>query len=118
LRDLFPYVYNLSPIEINILAVMRKNKKAVILDELSKEIDRDKINVFRSLQKLVSSGICSKETRASKHGGYYHLYNSIPLDKFKMETEERVKELEESIHRSMKKFENDLEMMVASYYRH
>lgn len=116
LKDLFLYVYDLSPLEMDLLITLVKKKNAMTLEELTKEADRDKSTTFRSLQKLVSLGICSKETKITKEGAYRHFYSSIPVEMFKVETEKRVKELEESIHRLMRKFENDLERMVASFY--
>lgn len=116
LKDLFLYVYDLSPLEMDLLITLVKKKNAMTLEELTKEADRDKSTTFRSLQKLVSLGICSKETKITKERAYRHFYSSIPVEMFKVETEKRVKELEESIHRLMRKFENDLERMVASFY--
>jgi predicted transcriptional regulator len=99
------------------LFIMTKNKEeALTLEELSKNADRDKSTTFRALQKLVGLGICIKEARTVKEGGYYHVYRAIDMESFKAETEKRVKELEQSIHRLLRKFEEDMDKAIASFY--
>jgi predicted transcriptional regulator len=117
LRDLFIYLYDLSPLEIDMLYILIRNKKPMTLEELAKKVDRDKSTVFRSLQKLVGLGICNKETKTLKEGGYYHAYSAIDIESFKIETEKRVKELEDSFHRLLKKFEEDIGRAILSYYQ-
>lgn len=116
IKDLFIYLYDLSPLDLDLLIIMIQNKKAMTLEELAKIADRDKSTTFRSLKKLVSLGICIKETKSIKEGGYYHLYSAVDVETFRMETEKRVKEIEQSFHRILKKFEEDLEKMILNYY--
>ena len=116
-KDLFIYLYDLSPLELDLLFILIKNKKPMTLEELAKKVNRDKSTVFRSLQKLVGLGICTKETKTLKEGGYYHAYNAIDIESFKMETEKRVKELEDSFHRLLKKFEEDIGKAISSFYQ-
>lgn len=87
------------------------------LDEVAEKVDRDKSTVFRSLQKLVGLGICNKETKTLKEGGYYHTYDAVDIESFKLETEKRVKELEVSFRRLLGKFENDMNTVVLSFYQ-
>jgi predicted transcriptional regulator len=114
-KDLFIYLYDLSPLDADLFFILMKSKKTVILEDLAKKINRDKSNVFRSIQKLVSSGICIKESRTIKGGGYYHVYSAVDTKTFKMETEKRVKELQVSFDRILRKFEEDIEDMVSSF---
>ena len=65
LRDLFIYLYDLSPLDLDILFLLIKEKKAMTLEQISTIADRDKSTTFRSLQKLVSLGICVKEILAA-----------------------------------------------------
>ena len=87
------------------------------LEDIAKIVNRDKTTVFRCAQKLYQFGICNKETRSIREGGQYHVYSSIPMEVFKQETENRVREIEQSFRRIMKGFEKDLETMVSSIYR-
>jgi predicted transcriptional regulator len=121
-KDLFIYLYNLSPLDLEILLTLigndkKYNKKSMTLEELTQVVDRDKSTVFRSLQKLVGLGICIKETRTIREGGLYHAYSAIDVESFKVETEKRVKELEKSFHRILKKFEADMANMISDFYQ-
>lgn len=117
-KDLFVYLYNLSTLETDlILLLMLNSKNPMTLEQVSNQLNRDKSTVFRSLQKLVSLGIVTKETRTIKEGGYYHIYNVIDTESFKIETEKRVRELERGLHRILKKFEEDLEKMMVEFYK-
>ena len=117
-KDLFVYLYNLSQLETDlVLLLMLNNKKPMTLEQVATQLNRDKSTAFRSLQKLVSLGIVTKETRSIKEGGYYHIYAVIDTESFKIETERRVKELERGVHRILKKFEKDLEKMMAEFYK-
>jgi predicted transcriptional regulator len=117
LRDLFIYLYDLSPLDIDLLFLLIKTERPMSLEELVKEADRDKSTVFRSLQKLVSLGICIKETRTVKEGGYYHVYSAIDMKTFRITTEQKVKELEATFHRLLRKFEDSIQDIVESIYR-
>lgn len=125
-KDLFIQLYDLSPLDLEILFMLigRNHSKnnnnngdeSMTLDEVSKEVDRDKSTTFRSLQKLVSLGLCVKETKTIKEGGYYHVYSAVDMQTFKVETEKRVKELQKSLDRLLKKFEADMQRTISSMY--
>jgi predicted transcriptional regulator len=115
-KDLFIYLYDLSPLDLEVLILLIKNKERLTLEEIAKKVDRDKSTVFRSLQKLVSLGICGKDTKTIKEGGYYHTYTAMDIETFKKETENRVKELEASFHRILRRFESDMEKMITTFY--
>jgi predicted transcriptional regulator len=118
-KDLFIQLYDLSPLDLEILFMLIKNKdddKPMTLDEVSKEVDRDRSTTFRSLQKLVTLGLCVKETKTIKEGGYYHVYSAVDMQTFKVETEKKVKELQRSLDRLLKKFEDDMHKAISSMY--
>src|SRR5215208_3658881 len=86
-KDLFVYLYDLSPLELELLFLLVKNsndkntnsKKSMTLEELGKKVNRDKSTVFKSLQKLVLLGIVNKDTKTINGGGYYHVYSAIDI---------------------------------------
>ena len=108
LKDLIMSLYDLTPLEFDLLFALMARKKATPLDVLSEQVDRDKTTVFRCLQKLVNLRICKKEIKTFKEGGWYHVYTAIDVPAFKMETEKRVKEIKESFDGLLSKFETDL----------
>jgi predicted transcriptional regulator len=118
IKDLFTNIFDLSPLEVDlVLFLIANNDTYMTLEELAKETNRDKSTVFRSLQKLVTLGICIKETKTMKGGGYYHTYCAIDVKSFKIITEGKVKEIQQSFDRLLKRFEHDLEQQVMSFYK-
>ena len=117
-KDLFIQLYDLSPLDLEILFMLisKKNDEPMTLDQISKEADRDRSTTFRSLQKLVGLGLCIKDTKTIKEGGYYHIYSVVDMKTFKMETERRVRDLQKSLERLLKKFESDMEQAISSMY--
>jgi predicted transcriptional regulator len=117
-KDLFIQLYDLSPLDLDILFMLisKRNDEPMTLDEISKEIDRDRSTTFRSLQKLVTLGLCIKETKTIKEGGYYHVYSVVDMETFKMETERRVRDLQKSLDRLLTKFEDDMQRVISSMY--
>jgi predicted transcriptional regulator len=118
-KDLFIQLYDLSPPELDILFMLisREKEEPMTLDGVSKEMDRDRSTTFRSLQKLVTLGLVVKETKTIKDGGYFHVYSTVDRDTFKRETERRVKELQKSLDRLLKKFESDMQQVISSMYK-
>ena len=118
IKDLFIQLYDLSPLDLDILFMLisKKNEAPMTLDEVTKETDRDRSTTFRSLQKLVTLGLCIKETKTIKEGGYYHVYSVVDMETFKIETERRVKDLQKSLDRLLKKFEDEMQRTISSMY--
>src|SRR5918995_752006 len=118
-KYLFIQLYDLSPLDLDILFMLISKKNdgpMMTLDEVSKEADRDRSTTFRSLQKLVTLGLCVKETKTIKEGGYYHVYSVVDMETFKIETERRVRDLQKSLDRLLKKFEDDMQKAISSMY--
>jgi predicted transcriptional regulator len=117
-KDLFIQLYDLSPLDLDILFMLisKKNDEPMTLDQISKETDRDRSTTFRSLQKLVTLGLCIKETKTIKEGGYYHVYSVVDMKTFKMETERKVRDLQKSLERLLKKFESEMQQAISSMY--
>ena len=117
-KDLFIQLYDLSPLDLDILFMLisKKNDEPMTLDQISKESDRDRSTTFRSLQKLVTLGLCTKDTKTIKEGGYYHVYSVVDMKTFKIETERRVRDLQKSLERLLKKFESDMQQAISSMY--
>ena len=46
-KDLFIYLYDLSPLELDLLFFLIKNKKPLTMEELARKADRDKMYHFQ-----------------------------------------------------------------------
>jgi predicted transcriptional regulator len=118
-KDLFIQLYDLSPLDVDILFMLisKKNGESMTLDQISKEIERDRSTTFRPLQKLVTLGLVIKETKTIKDGGYFHVYSAVDMETFKKETERKVRDLKRSLDRLVKKFESDMQEAISSFYQ-
>jgi predicted transcriptional regulator len=60
----------------------------VTIEQLSERMQKNRSTVYRSLQKLMFSGLCEKMPESLKNGGYVHLYNcsNIALIKSSMKS--------------------------------
>ena len=111
-EHIFACLYNLSTSEINLLTILLKSRKPLTLESLSNSTSRDKGTVFRSLQKLVSLDLCTKESKTLKAGGYYHVYNAVDIDTIQKNTEQKIREIQRSLNRIMKTFRSNIEEMI------
>ncbi|MFZ1878456.1 MAG: MarR family transcriptional regulator [Nitrososphaeraceae archaeon] len=112
-KDLLVYLFDLSPLDFEILLFLIKiHPESISLEDLSKKVDRDKSTVFRSLRRLVIQRIVTKETRTMKERGYFHAYASIDKRTLKVETEKRVTEIKNNFNRLLKHFEDDLDITL------
>ena len=79
-RDIFEYFFDLSPADINVLYSM-DDRKPETADDIALRLKRDRTTVFRSLQRLVGSGLVSKRKQCMEKGGYYYSYLRITPEK-------------------------------------
>ncbi len=120
-KDLFIQLYDLAPLELDILFLLirresEQQQQPMTLDEVTKEMDRDRSTVFRCLQKLVTLGLVIKETKTIKDGGYFHVYSAVDQETFKKEIERKVRDLQKGLDRLLKKFESDMQKAISSIY--
>lgn len=113
-RDLFIFVYDFSVMDLDLFIILLKSGTPKTLDELAREVDRDKSTVFRSLQKMVSAGLCVKEVKNMRDRGYYHLYSCNDIKTIRRNTKLKVEEVQNSLERILKQFEDDLTDITSS----
>jgi predicted transcriptional regulator len=111
-RNLLECIYNLSSSDIDILILLLRSEEPLTLEILSKQMRKDKGTVFRSLQKLVSIGFCVKENRNLRGGGQYHVYHAASIDLIEKATEHRLKEIQKSLSKLIRRFKEDIQQMI------
>ena len=107
-KDLLTCLYDLSPLDMHLLLILLQAKKPMALEDLTEKIDRDKSTVFRSVQKMVTLGLCVKDARNLKEGGYYHVYSASDAGTIKKNAKQKVEEIRSSLDRIMQNFEGEL----------
>lgn len=113
-RDLFGFLYDLTALDLDLFVVLIKSVYPMTLEELSNEVSRDKSTVFRSLQRLLAAGICTKESRNLREGGYYHVYKSVELETLRKGAWQKLEQVKESVAIALKNFDDETQQFVQS----
>jgi predicted transcriptional regulator len=78
-------------------------------DDLADRLGRDRSTVYRSLQKLVSCQVVTKETRSLERGGYYHVYAAVPREVLRERLDHCVEEWHSRVRALLERFDQDLD---------
>jgi len=103
-RDIVQCAYNLSELELEVykkLLEMGPSRS----DDVSTMLNKNRSTVYRSLQKLISCGICYRETKSLEQGGYFHLYVAIDKEALRKKMMECVDEWKERIDEAISRFD-------------
>jgi predicted transcriptional regulator len=104
-KDLMQCMMNLGGMEMDILRILMR-RGPLGTDELTKRSKKDKSIVHRGLQRLMSSGLVSREKRSIPKGGYYYVYSSIPPDKVK----KRMRECIDTMYSNMRELVDNFDV--------
>ena len=105
--DLLSCLYNLKPIDMEVLIEVAKNRDAM-LTQIAELVHRDRSSIHRCLSKLVSAGLVHKQSKTLEGGGYYHVYSMAEPEQIKEYARQRVKEITDSLESLIENFEPDL----------
>lgn len=75
--DLVRCIFSLNETDILILKSIPENEGKNIND-ITKDVKKDRSTIHRSLEKLISCNICYKERKSGKKRGFVDYYYSIP----------------------------------------
>jgi predicted transcriptional regulator len=106
--DLLRCMYNLTDMDMEVLRLLLKDGPARA-EDLADRLGRDRSTVYRSLQKMVSCQVVSKETRSLERGGYYHVYTSAPRDLLKERLSHCLEEWHGRVTNLLRNFDEDLD---------
>jgi len=103
-EDVMQCFFNLNDLEITLYTFIT-NQGPQRLDTLAKKVKKDKTTVYRSLQKLVSCGLCFKGTKTLKRGGYYHIYGAVEPQLVRRKLKECMDQWNTNMKRALKDFD-------------
>ena len=104
-EDAVKCIFNLNELDIMIFKKLKK-KGPIRADELAILLHKERSTVYRSLQKLTRCGICIKQTKNIKQGGYYHTYSVCENIKIKKTAEQCLDEWYQHIKKSLSELTN------------
>jgi predicted transcriptional regulator len=88
-QDLVQCAFSLNEFEVQVYNRLISNGP-MRADDLADIIGRDRSTVYRALQKMMTCGMCFRETKSIERGGYYHVYRAISKDELKARLEQCV----------------------------
>lgn len=75
--DILQCVLSLNALEVTSYKTLVK-RGPMKADELGAMLGKDRSTAYRSLNRLITCGICTKETHTLEKGGHYHVYIALP----------------------------------------
>ena len=71
--DVIQCIFDLNKLDIMVYTTLKETKQAKA-QTIARNLNKERSTVYRSLQKLTCSGLCTKKTNTIEGGGYYHIY--------------------------------------------
>ncbi|HDM25514.1 MAG TPA: TrmB family transcriptional regulator [Thermoplasmatales archaeon] len=102
-EDLMKCAFNLNDLDIKVYKALIETGETRV-EKLSDMLNREKSTIYRSLQKLVSCGICIKKSNNMESGGYFYTYIPLPDDEVKKKLEECIENWYKCLKEKIKKF--------------
>ena len=103
-NDVIQCIFDLNDLDIKTYKKLKEIGESRA-DELAKKIKKERSTVYRSLQKLTCSDLCTKETKTIEGGGYYHTYKCNDNKKIKEKIRNCIDEWYERMKVTIKELE-------------
>ncbi len=99
--------FNLNSFEVEIYKAVAE-RGPIRADDLAEKVGKDRSTVYRALQKLMSCGMCYRETKNLEKGGYYHVYGAIPRETLRKRLEQCVEDWHSRMLDALGKFDQHI----------
>ena len=103
-EDVMQCFFNLNDFEIKVYMKL-VDEGPMRSDDLAKKVKKDGTTVYRSLQKLISCGICFRETKNIDRGGYYHVYSTVGPQIIRKKIQDCIKLWNTSMEKALEEFD-------------
>jgi predicted transcriptional regulator len=103
-KDIVQCAFSLNDFEVEVFRSAARYGP-VRADDLADRMGRERSTVYRALQKLLSCGMCLRETRSLEKGGYYHVYSAIDRDALRAKMEQCVNEWSRRMSEALSHFD-------------
>jgi len=106
-KDIVQCAFSLNDFEIEVYKGALAHGP-IRADDLADKMGKDRSTVYRALQRLLTCGMCYRETRSLDKGGYYHVYMSISKEELRRRLERCVEEWVERMQKALERFDEHL----------
>ncbi len=87
--DVIQCIFELNKLDIKVYKTLKEIGETRA-NTLAKKLNKDRSTIYRSLQKLTCSELCTKNTKTITSGGYYHTYLCNSTKDAKEKIEQRI----------------------------
>lgn len=101
-KSIFQCFFGLNSEDVKVYEALNMGLERV--EDISKFVGKKENSVYKSLQKLLISGLAYREKRVIEGGGYYFVYRAMPKKEVAKEIENVLNELCEKIRSIMRDF--------------
>jgi predicted transcriptional regulator len=78
--DIVKCIFNLTDTDMKVLKIL-SDGEIYTTKQISNEIRKDRTTAHRSLEKLVISGLCTKERKGGESRGFLNVYHGVSEEK-------------------------------------
>lgn len=103
-EDIMQCFFNLNEFEIKLYKRLL-TEGPQRSDDLAKKVKKDSSTVYRALQKLISCGICFRETKTIRRGGYFHVYTAVNPDIVRKKIQDFINQWNTSMKKALQEFD-------------
>lgn len=73
-EGLLECLHGLKDLDRECFEVLASSDEALTVDEIAERVERERSTAYRSIQRLLQTGLVQKEQINYDQGGYYHVY--------------------------------------------
>jgi len=103
--DIFHYLLDLNELDMKVYRHLSTDTKRA--DEIAEKIGKDRSTIHRSLQKLISCGLCKRERHLLDGGGHYYVYTAVPPEIVKKTVKSCIDSWYENMNDALKHFDDE-----------
>ena len=72
--------HGLKELDREVYRSLVETDERLTVDEIAEDVDRERSTAYRSVQRLLQSGLVQKEQVNYEQGGYYHVYRPVDAE--------------------------------------
>jgi predicted transcriptional regulator len=80
-EGLLECLHGLKELDKESFSTLVDAERPLTVDEVAERVDRERSTAYRSIQRLLQTGLVRKEQVNYDQGGYYHVYTPADVDK-------------------------------------
>jgi len=111
-EGLLECLHGLKDLDRECFMVLTQSTEPLTVDEVADRVERERSTAYRSIQRLLQSGLLQKEQVNYDHGGYYHVYRPTDPDEIADDMQAKLNEWYAMMGQLIQEFRNKYEERV------